>query len=319
MSVIIVLKIVSFLILFVLFFSLFQYMGKNKVIETTVETIYKKAQNSENMRIAREKRLILEEGIRKRKNIFYKLDVLIMSSRIQKIVPFLNTEVLIIFSSVFGSALGLVVFMITNLWITCMVMGIGGFLSFYFILCLMSAANYNKIENSLLEFTNLLENYSRTSDDIVSIIGHVAEDIREPLKTALKECQKDCMDHGITKALELLQRKVNHDLFNEIIRYIEIGASHEANYIEIMKGNREVLRSYYSARQERKAILDNGKREIGLLVMVFGFMLYVLKGLLTIDLFYLLISTLAGNLIIAYCIVVLFFCIYKLILFGRGK
>lgn len=319
MNITLLLRILLFLSVLFFFYRLFFYILKNNVIETSIRTFYQKTKERENDRKEKERRLNYEDGVQCKKPILNKIDLLIIYSNISRKLQFLNAELFLLCSISTSFLCSLYTWIITNSEVISMSVGALVLFSIFLALYILSGINYKRTEDSLLPFANLLENYSRTSDDIVYILSQVGPHMNEPLRTAIEECYDDCIRIGISKALNKLQLKIEHEKFKDIIRNIEISSRYEANYREVISGNRELLRDYLSAREKRKAILDNGRREILILIMVFLFMVYSLHNLLTIDLFHLLKTTFIGYGILIYCIVVLLLCTLCLLSVGKEK
>lgn len=319
MNFIILIRTLLFLSVLFFFYHFLIYILKNNVIETSIRTLYQKTKERETDRKEKERKLSYEDGVQSKMPILNKIDLLIVYSNIRRKLQFLNAELFLLCSIFTCFLCSLYTWIITNSEFISLSVGILVLCSIYLILYILSGINYKRTEDSLLPFANLLDNYSRTNDDIVYILRQVGPHMKEPLRTAIEECYDDCVRIGISKALNKLQLKIEHEKFKDIIRNIEISSRYEANYREVISGNRELLREYLSAREKRKAILDNGRREILILILVFLFMVYSLHNLLTIDLFRLLKTTYIGYGILIYCMVILLLCTICSLSVGKEK
>lgn len=319
MKAVFVLKVFLFLSVFLLFYRFFLYVSKVKLIETSIRALYKKTKERETDRKEKEQKRNNEDGVQNKRHLLYKIDLLITYSNIQRRFPYINGELFFLCSIFFSALGGLEVWILTELWFGGVASAILIFISFFLILNILSGINYKKTERTLLSFVDLLENYSRSSDDIAYILSQVASYVEEPIRTAIEESYDDCIRIGISQALNKLQQKIEHEKFKDIIRNIEISSRYEANYSEVIIGNRDLLKEYLSTRQKRKTILNNGRREVLILTFIFIFMVYSLNALLSVDLYNLLITTLIGRGILVYCAGVLLLSLLRLFSLGKEK
>lgn len=315
---VLIVKIIWFLVIHMSLYFLFLYLDQSQVIRNSVAHVYRKTREKEKLRYERETRIRYEDGNQDKINFLYRLDLLLLQSNLKKVFPFLNSEIYLIFM-LCASAFGFVVTdVISSSYILGTVSSLLITLICYVILYFLSGLNYKKTENEILSFVNLLENYSKTNDDIISIFGKLYHYLEEPLKTAVEECYLEGRNTGdLSFALYNLSNRIEHPKFKEIIRNIEICTRHEANYAEIVKDNRELLREYIAMQKERKAIINNGRIEIGIILTCCMIMVSMLDSFMEQGIWNILLHSSIGNGILLYCILVTFVSMFDMIAFDK--
>lgn len=299
---------------FVLLILIYQVCSKSyeifieqKIPHLTINKLYSRTKKEALLREEEEKRHREEEGRREKVYFLRRMDLLIERSGITSKIPFINTGtyLMITFTLILVFTGG--VLLITDLPIMSLMMGLIILFLSYLILYLMSGINYRATEKNILEFTNLLENYSKTNHDIITILNKVYPYLNNPLHDAVEACVIEARSSGdVSKALLNLEHKIELEKFKEIIRNIEICSRYEANYEEIIKDSRKMLRDYIAAREERRALIKNSRIEMVIILFCGILIINMLDNFSEIGIFNVLIHSLIGNVILAYCIVVLF-------------
>ncbi len=155
---------------------------------------------------------------------------------------------------------------------------------------------------------NLLENYSKTNDDILKIFGQVCPFLDEPLRSYVSDFYFSAVHDGdATRAFRNLEDSVGHEKLQEIIHNIEMCSKHEANYEDVIKDSRLSLSEYLGAREEKKAIVGNGRIEILMLLGASGICLGIFGGLVT-NMKAVLFGTPGGNALMGFGVAVLLYC-----------
>lgn len=222
------------------------------------------------------------EGKTDEKNFMLEFDRTITQSGLKAIFPALTSELFLGIMIISSCILGLLGIIVTGIFhlnmMIGLIVGIGlGICIFYFVLNGMKRSNYKKTEKEILSFVNLVENYSKTSDDIISIFGKITPYVAEPLKSALDDCYAEARSTGDTEqALLHLQYKVEHEKFRETIRNIEIASRHQADYAAVIKDQRAVIAEYLRNEREKAAIIRSGRIEIVILFLLGVFLLFLL-------------------------------------------
>ena len=171
-----------------------------------------------------------------------------------------------------------------------------------------------------MKFANLLDNYSRSSDDIVAVMEHTWVYLNEPLSSAVRDCCTECRTSGdIHTAFKRLELSVRHRQFGELIRNIEMCSRYNANYSAVIRKNRGVLENYLAEKEIRRQLASRSRANI---LVLYGGAALVLKLMESIgedSMFRLLASSFAGNVILAAGFCVILYSLRQMFLMGKGR
>ena len=171
-----------------------------------------------------------------------------------------------------------------------------------------------------MTFINLVENYSKTNNDLISIMGKVHYYLDEPLRTQVEECYYLGQRTGdVDLALDTLQRNVQHGKFKEIIRNLIICSHYEANYEDVVADSREMLLVYLAGKREVAEMARNARIELSLLLGACIVVFYMIQSFIGGNIIALLQSNIVGTLILAYCALVVLAVIMNIIFIGRDN
>lgn len=311
MNMLILLKICLFLMLGIAAFFMLSYLKEHSALTTVAENVYQKAKAQEEERQTAQQRLFLVEGRQEKTNLLYKLDLLVLQSNMKKYVPFASTEILMIFALGMAAAGFALVTSITGTWVFGMLGFVGVLFLGYLVLYFMALENYHKTEESLMTFINLLENYSGMEDELITIFSRIQPFLSEPIKSAVENCCAEArMTGDRNQAIRNMEKRIEHEKFKELIRNLEICSRYEANYGEVIKDSRGLLREYLATVKERKAILNNARVEIAMILGCCGIVFWMMNDFTQTGILPLLLSNTAGNLILAYCILMIFYAVW---------
>ena len=311
MNTILLLRCCLFIMLGVTAFLLFSYMKEHQVLSSMAESVYERARAQEEVRQSEQQKLLLIEGQQEKVNLMYQLDLLVLQSNIRKFLPFASTEILLVLTLIL-SAIGFgIVTSRTGTWIFG-ILGFAGVCSLnYMVLYFMALSNYKKTEESLMTFINLLENYSCMEDELISIFSRISPFLTEPVKSAVEQC---CMEAEMTgdkrRAVRNLEKRIEHDKFKELVRNLEICSRYEANYGEVIKDSRSLLREYLAAVKERRSIINNARIEIAMIIGCCGLVFWMIDDFTQKGIFSLLLGSSVGNIILVYCILMVLYALW---------
>ncbi len=313
------LEALLFIFLFLASFFLFTYLKNNNVIANSLKNIYDKSEADVAERQRLEKLQLIESGNSDKEDFFLKLDKTIIYSNIRKYIPFLNANIFI-FLMVALSALSLIIVTLT----VDLSMGILSaaiiILAFISLILFLSNKNYRKVEENIVSFMNLIENYSKTNNDLITIFGKVYNYLDEPLKSHVQEAYYLGRRTGDTDlALETLQNSVQHKRFREIIRNLAICSHYEANYEEIIEDSRAQLMEYLAGKRERAAMVRNARIELVILCGTSWVVMYMMGSFIGENVISALRESFVGQLILVYLIIILAVVAFNLIFLGRDK
>lgn len=275
----------------------------NKLIKRTVE-------ESEKRELEREKEIELQ-GTANDDDLLTKLDIMIEHSGIKHYIPALNANLLLIFSLVVFLVTFLISAYVTFSIIRALSIGIIAISFIALIILIMSLINFAKTENEIITFINLLQNYSRLSSDIASIMGQISPFLNEPLRTATEECHLDCVRTGnIEQSLETLAKKIHHKKLSTIIQNIAICSKYEADYETIINDSRSIIQEFLAGRQQRKIMIRNAIIEISMILGIGTFLIFLLNSSMEVNIINALLTTQVGNVILVYLIIVLILIVF---------
>lgn len=269
---VIVLQVVLIIALFTLCYSTIRYLIDYRVIRDTLTRAYTRLSEIEKLRLQASKQKRLVYGDTEEKGIVDKMDRLITYSGIQQHIKFVNTEVLLV-SWILVSTLAIIITELTldNIMYGILV-AIGYIFCTYVLLVALASQQYNKIHHSVIEFVNLIENFSATNNDLISIFERACIYIDNPLRHHIYDCVITARTSGDRDyALRKLQDSIQNDYFKELIRTLRISATFESNYSEIIRDGKEALQNNLKYESEKQSIRKNGRIEMLVLAAV-GFM-----------------------------------------------
>lgn len=308
-----------FIFVFLSLLALFSYLRKNSVISNSLKNFYEKTENDVKERWRIEKSQEIERGYSDKENLLIKLDKTIKYSNIRKYVPFLNANIFIFILILFST-----IALIVGALLFDFIVGIGFAIAVSLILIIvvlaMANANYKKTEENIITFVNLVENYSKTNNDLIAILGKTYSYLDEPLKGYVQEAYllgKRTGDQDL--ALTTLQNNVQHKRFREIVRNLQICSHYEANYEEVVGDLRQQLIEYLAGKRNKEAMARNARIELSILIATSGVIMYLMGSFMENNIFSMLNQTFIGKLILLYIIIILAIAVFNMIFMNRNK
>ncbi|MDU5414474.1 MAG: hypothetical protein E6108_17220, partial [Clostridium perfringens] len=262
-------------------------------------------------------KIYFEEGNVENTSFFYRLDLLIERSEIRKKIPFLSTEIYLLFLGI----ISVITFIIGNL-IFGLIGGVLGItlsiLIIHSILFLLARNNYEKVDSEITKFVNLVESYSISSNDILTVMGSVYPYLNDPLRAYIETFYNEVSTTGdYDKAFMNLKNKAESARLKRVIENLELASQNEANYNEIIDDERKSLKAYSNAKEKRKELIVAGRSDI-IACLIMGFVtIYMLSGLTT-GVGSALVNSIVGNIIIIYWIITIGYIIWRFISFDKG-
>ena len=317
-EIILCLRLLLVPLLFTGFVNLYDYLREQRLVERTMLEFYRLSEEQEESRRMEETKRWFEEGAGKRKSILYRFDLMILQSNIRYYLPFLNTELYLILMLASSAAAAALAKSLSGIWLPAVPAFAFTMFLFYLFIYSLYISNYKKTQNNITQFANLLENFSETSDDLIFIFEKVCPYLDVPMRPALQECVSKARNTGnVEEALRNLELQIEHPQFRNLIRNLEICSRHEANYAEIIRDNRRSLQEYLQNQKERKALYDNGRIEISIILLLCFVVAGMLNGFIRHGFLYVLVHSAIGNGIALYCLLVLLICLYSMFFAGK--
>lgn len=309
------------------FFGIYRIitMGmKNRWVSNSWASLLSYTSQKQRQRESVYRRQYEEVGIQEKLSLVQRWDQCFAQSMLQRRYPGLNAQLYISLLLMGASAAGLLGLLIC---LSRPLFGIGVGLALFvgillagvFYVNLLRAGNLNRTEKELMPFLNIVDNFSKTEQDLFQIFDLATPYVREPLQSALKECGMHAQATGNrSEAIRDLIYQVEHPKFREMIQNLEICSRNEANYTKIMGDMRDSLSSYLSNRKEESGILREGQVQIGVITGMGLPMIAMLTAITQIPLKGML-DNLFGRCILIYWIVLIIFIVYQMGFATGGK
>lgn len=259
-------NVLLFLFLFLTVRSLYKGITESKRINEISKRIVAFSKKNEQTRLNEEKRRQILEGASNQESFLYKIDRKIMQSGLKELSTNITTELFLTMYSILALALALLGGLFFGGWGALIGFLLGGIIP-WLVLSLFAKKRYKQIEKQILTFMNLVDSYSKTSDDIIDILGKIHFYLEEPLSSALEDCYNEAHMSGDSElALRNLTERIGHEKMEEIITNIEIASRHEADYSVVINDERELVSNYLFDKKEKESLLRSSRIELLILV-----------------------------------------------------
>lgn len=301
-------KIIIFLFLLLGFTGIFYQFKKSNVLKRKVKEAYE-TMDKASLQNAREHRNRLLQ-LDKEESIFDKISNRFTYSGLGKRFTFLNKELWILIQLIMAVGIYFITVLIYQKWMIALITAIIFLFVLYGLESLLILKNYKSVDDNLLEFLNILGNYSITSGDISGVLHKVSKYMNEPLKSALEECYYETQTTGDnTLALHSLAEKIEHPKFKEIIRSLEVCSRYSADFSVLVKSNRKMLQDYMSAKKDRSSLAREAKTNMLILIGMLIVILALTDQMLNVSIWSVLFHTTIGKIavLIILCILVIFY------------
>ncbi len=260
-------------------------------------------------------------GEEEKHSLFYRLDRLVDYSDVQSLIPFACAEAVLGLMSVLalgglcaGIALGIG-------WHIGLFIGVVCALLCILTLCIMADVRYDRIEDGLFAFVNVVSTESKSSDDLVTILGESVKLLCKPLQKVVENfCTEARATGRIAQSLHHMVLSVENEEFCKIVRNLAMCYRTDADYAKVIRECRIGLKEHINAREEQKVLLGNSGLELLELVGL-GTLTLVLIGNIIgeSNVVLYLNQTIPGRIVLIYILGVMTWCIADAILTRRPK
>lgn len=310
-----------------MFFGIYQILKmshKYQWVSRSVSYLLEQTSQADQKRQMAYQKQYEEVGLVEKVPIIRRWDQMFAQSMIQQKYPWLNGQLYGSLLLISGSVLG-----IGGLLILHRQPGLGicvGILLFGMVLFggmfyvnLIRKRKWMQTEKELIPFLNIVDNFSKTEQDLFQIFEMAVPYLREPVKTALEECSRHASATGNRmEAVRDLIYRIEHPKFREIVQNLEICSRNEANYARILSDMRDGLSAYMSNRKEEAAILREGQIQICVIVCL-GIPMVAMLSVITQVPLADMTGNLFGKMIIVYWIVLVLVIVYQMFFSTTGK
>ena len=171
----------------------------------------------------------------------------------------------------------------------------------------------DQIDEQTLAFLNLVENFSISDDDLISIIDRANQYIKEPLHGIMNDFIMEVkLNADMNTSFEHLFIKLKGTKLNDVFKNLQICSEHGANYSSAISDARNSVKAYMSSKHIRKAVLNSARVDMAALFISGFVVINILNSFLSSNVFLILFSSPVGIGIICYCLAVLFYSVYYL-------
>lgn len=173
-----------------------------------------------------------------------------------------------------------------------------------------------KIDESILQFANLLHSYSYQSD-LITIFESIIPQLEEPLRTAVATCVAESrVDGDVSGAIGRLSLKMRHKKLTELLQALDAGSKNNANYKAIIGRCYDSITIYKGEKEIRRATARGARINIILMLFIFVLCIATLVVFLELPLSLIFFSDSVGNKMFLFCCAVLLYVCWKFITLG---
>lgn len=300
-----------------LFFTIYNLITKTK-LKKIIKFIVEKSTINEKERSIEYEKLYEEFGILEKVNLKRKIDIYLIRSGLKEKFPFINADIFILISILVSVVTFIITMLITRVFIISVGIALIMFLLFMLYIYILNGITYEKIDNQLILFLNLLENFSTTTDDIVSIFQESSQYLSYPLNKYCEEFVTESkMTGNVRIAFSNFEDKIENERLKDIIRNIEISSRNDANYKEVLGKSKDVIKGYFESKESKRSIKRSGQMDI-CISAIMGLVVILVMNNLIPNLKYDLINTTIGNIILTYWMFVIVICVSNFIVLQKN-
>ncbi len=271
------------------FFCILYYLRRNRIIENSLRNGYeqllkkklglkskkvKPKESEKENRLEMLRNLDQQGDTKKRAQFLESFEEQFVYSRLDSKIPFLTADIWLAFI-VFIFLLAIVVFStLTKDFLITMVLSLIVALIPLLIEGGMAYMNYRAVDKEIIQFLNLLGNYSATSGEITTVFKAIKNKLSNPLRSAIEDAIYDTDAYGADIALVRLANKIEHPKFKLIIHDMRVSLKYSSNFKIVVENNRTSITDYknYTRQRDNLAMYD-----VITLLFITGMSAFVLK------------------------------------------
>lgn len=283
------------------FYDLIRFIERNN----SIHNAYEKLNGFSEQRQSKEERLIMDQGNRENVDFLTKIDILLTQSGAKKTIPFITTEIYLAFNLLLAVIGFVAILLLTGL----VLFAVGGsallVVGTYIFLSMMANKNAQIIEEDMGVFLDMLDAYSKSSDDIVDIMGKTYPSLSEPLMGYVEEFYYEAINVGEETAFRHLEYKIPNTKLKEILGNLQLCSRNLTDYGTIVTDSQEQLRVYLEGKRERTDARINGGMELLTFAIIAGIIFVMIGNFAETNVWEMLLGTFVGQLIILYFVVLI--------------
>lgn len=257
-----------YLLVIYIVYSILNYFKYYSTMQDRIRQVYLNTSIAERKRADEERRKRDIHGEGNDKDILSRIDEILNYSGIKDKIPWLTTELFIVIALVFIAIVSTIVLLTFGL-IQGLLSAVVIFAVIRLSIVLLSIYRSRLIDEQLLQFMNIIDNFSKTSNDIIDIFEKASLYIQDPLRNQIYQAVQKARNAGSKEiALKDLQDNVKNKHFKMLVRNLDTSSNFENNYSDIVEDCRGVFHSYIKSQKELKQIQISGMIQIGFLVVL---------------------------------------------------
>lgn len=292
-------------IIFCIFLYGFYQMMKYIHDKRMLSSVYERFQQVSEERQTNEERIMQEQGNREKVSVLTRIDILLVQSGLKEKANFLTTEIFIALDIVFGLICFVVILKLGNMLLFAVTGGLVGMVIPYVLMGISSNRKAAMIEEDMGVFLDMMDAYSKSSDDIVDIMGKVYPSLHEPLSNYLEAFYFEALRSGdVDRAFRHLKYKIPHKKLKEILGNLQICSKQLTDYSMIIKDSEEQLRTYLNGKRERQDARTDGAMTLLILAVILVVCIYIASIVTDISIIELFTGSIMGQ-----CMALYFGCI----------
>ena len=265
-----------FALLFYVVYSAMNYFKYYSRMQKTIQSVYNRMNEQEKIRAQVERRQRDIHGAGGKHDYLAKIDEELAYSGIKEKIKWITTEIYLILVALITVIVATVVTVVFG-WGYGVIAAALVVIAFKMMLSLMANNRDKKTASIMLQFMNIIDNFSKTSDDLVNILEKSSKYLEEPLGSQIYDAVVEAKNTGDTlQALQDLQDKVRNKHFKVLMRNLEISSRFETNYSDIIEDCRNIFHEYLKSEKEKRTLRVNGMLEIGTMLICGIFCIYII-------------------------------------------
>lgn len=257
-----------YLLVIYIVYSILNYFKYYSTMQDRIRQVYLNTSIAERKRADEERRKRDIHGEGNDKDILSRIDEILNYSGIKDKIPWLTTELFIVLALLLIAIVSTIVLLTFGL-IQGLLSAVVIFAVIRLSIVLLSIYRSKLIDEQLLQFMNIIDNLSKTSNDIIDIFEKASLYIQDPLRNQVYQAVQKARNAGSKEiALKDLQDNVKNKHFKMLVRNLDISSNFENNYSDIVEDCRGVFHSYIKSHKELKQIQISGAIQIGFMLIM---------------------------------------------------
>lgn len=168
------------------------------------------------------------------------------------------------------------------------------------LLEMLRQRNLKLFHGELSKFLDFLGNYSLTAGEVSGVFRQVARYMEKPLSILLERCSVEAQTTGdVSLALLSMAERIEHPKFKELLRNMEISLHYCADFSALVQSSRRTVREYEQMKTQRQGMLREATINMLLLLVMSGFVLVTVDGLIEASIWSVVFTTWTGRMALA--------------------